>query len=119
MDQSYLPDIKKLVSAGQITYKLHGCLREMECGITTQDIFNVLTSTKNQVIEIQKPTSKSPDERVLVFDPTYEKDIIVVLALMITIAPEVRVITVELVDYDLWDIHTNGEVSLVRKTQMI
>lgn len=114
VDQSYLPDIRRLALAGKVTFKVHCSQRMIERGIERDDILHILKSGTNEIVEIQVPTLRSPNERVLVYDPAYGKKIIVVLTPLLQIAPDLRIITVEFVDNSIWKSSSNAPPSIQR-----
>lgn len=99
--QAYLPDIKRLAAAGNVEYVRHGVERMYERGVNRKDVLHILTSKTNEIIERQVPTTRSPNERYLVYDPKY-KDVIVVLSPIFDKNPMLRIITVENVDSSIW-----------------
>ena len=114
VSQNYLPDIRKLALAGNVTYKLHCFQRMNERGIDRSDVLHILKSETNEVVEIQAPTTKSPNERVLIFDPKYSKKIIIVLTPILVNGPDLRIITVEFVDNSIWRSSSKAPPSIQR-----
>ncbi len=102
VSQTYLPDIKRVVCIGKISYRKHCLERMFEREISRADVLHILTSETTEIVEIQPPTQKSINERILVYDSCYNKKIIVVLTPILTNGPELRIITVEHVDTSIW-----------------
>lgn len=107
-------DIRRLASAGFINYKQHCYERMFERGIRRADVNCILTSKTAEIIEVQKPTEKSPNERFLIYDKEYGKDIIIILTPILEPCPELRIITVEIVDRNIWKDISVGPPSLIR-----
>ena len=93
----------------------------LERDILKSDIKHVLSSSTNQLIEIQSPSNTSgkrhQDERALISDPNYIKSIIVVLVILFNPIPEIRIITVEYVLDTEWDKQSGKDPWLVRKAK--
>lgn len=102
VNQSYIKDISRLATMGQLYYTKHGAERMIERGCKRKDVTNILTSSTAEVVEIQKPTCRSPEERILVYDPNYEKDIIIVLTPDLAVTPKLKIITIEMADSTVW-----------------
>ena len=119
MTTADLPDLRRLAANNLISYSSHALDQMLDRGISQFDIKNVLSSPTNQLIEIQSP-SKTPgkehqDERVLVADPQYCDRIIVILVVIYSPYPELRVITAEYAKDEKWDVRINDNPWLVRK----
>lgn len=106
----YISSIRKLAKNTELLYKAHAFEQMMLRGIESEDVENILTSSTNEILEIQPPTNKCKDERILLYDKNYPKDIIVVSVM--TNFPRIEVITAEFVDYNKWKKVNN---KLVRK----
>lgn len=96
----YISSIRTLAKNTKPLYKVHAFEQMMLRGIETNDVESILTSNTNEVLEIQPPTDKCKDERILIYDKKYPKEIIVVSVM--TNFPRIEVITVEYVDYSKW-----------------
>ena len=115
LDQSFLPDIRRLVNNGAYSLRTHTYDRMLERGILVEDVKSILTSSTNQIIEIQPPATPAFDEKVLITDPYYGKDIIVICALFMRGMPDIRIVTVEWIDFSIWKKELNKVPYLVRK----
>lgn len=115
LSDKYLKDIRKLAKFNRIAYKKHCMQRMIQRNIKRSEIKEILTSETSEIIEIQRPTEISPNERILVYDPTKNKAIIVVLTFVLLNEPELRIITVEYVDSEKWIKKEDGPPSIERK----
>lgn len=106
----YISSIRQLAKNTSPLYKAHAFEQMMLRGIESSDVENILTSDTNEIIEIQPPTNSAKDERILIYDSNYPKEIIVVSVM--TNFPRIEVITAEFVDYNIWKKENN---KLVRK----
>lgn len=106
----YINSIRLLAKNNALLYKGHAFDQMMLRGIESTDVESILKSTTNEILEIQPPTTRSKDERILIYDSEYPKEIIVVTVM--TNFPRVEVITAEFVDYNIWKKENN---KLVRK----
>ena len=104
----YIQSIRQLAKNTELLCKGHAFGRMMTRGISKDDALNILRSDTNEVIEIQKPDKKSKDERILVYDREYCKDIILVIVM--TNFPRIEIITAEYVDYDKWEKDINNNL---------
>lgn len=118
MQQSDLKDVRLLARNGCFTFTSHAFQQMLDRGISYSDVENILISPSNQIIECQSPSSKRgmkhSDERVLLYDPNSAKDTIVVFVVLFAPSIELRIITVENVNYDIWE-RQRGIPCLVRK----
>lgn len=119
MPQANLPDIRQLASNGALSFTEHASQQIISRGISCDNVENILTSQTNQIIEYQSPSCTPgrthTNERVLVYDPHSRIDAIVVLCPLFLPTPEIRIITVEIVDEAVW-IRQNGKIPcLVRR----
>lgn len=119
MNQSDLPTIRQLAKNGAFSATNHAYSQMLGRSITYDDVKNILTSTTNQIIECQSPSQaigkQHKDERVLVYDPCSSKDVIVVFVVLLVPVPDLRIVTVEKVDYTKWEKNDGSIPSLTRK----
>ncbi len=101
----YINSIRLLAKNTKPLYKGHAFDQMMLRGIESTDVENILKSDTNEILEIQPPTAKSKDERILVYDSQYPKEIIIVTVM--TNFPSIEVITTEFVDYNIWKKENN------------
>lgn len=119
MTQANLPDIRRLASNGAFSFTGHASQQIISRGIPYNDVEDILTSQTNQIIECQSP-SRMPgkahtNERILLYDPKSPVDAIVVFCPLFLPAPEIRIITVEMVDSAIW-IRRDGQIPcLIRR----
>lgn len=103
MTKKDLPTLRLLAkNKKQITYSKHGHSQLVSRGYTTEAVQDILTSSTNQLVEIQPPCLvKGPryhkDERYVISDPNYHPDTAVVMTLDWSnpASPQILVITVE------------------------
>lgn len=118
MKKEDLPDLRKLAAMGAIEYSGHAIDRMLERGVSTENIEEILKSSSNQLIEVQSPSKVSgkehSDERDLIFDPCNLCEIVVVIVILFTPTPSIRVVTVENVDGAKWIKYPDRNPSLVR-----
>lgn len=103
MNCSYISQIRQLALNGMVRLKKHAINRCFERDICHRDIIDVLTSNTNAIVETQKATDESPDERILIYDHQNPKEIVIVLMIDFVTIPTLRIITVEFVDNNIWD----------------
>ena len=86
--------------------------------VSFDDVEAILISPTNQIIECQSPSStpgkEHADERVLLYDPCGSKDTIIIFVVLFTPTPDLRVVTVENVDEEIWE-RKEGIPCLARK----
>ncbi len=119
MTQANLPDIRRLASNGAFSFTGHASQQIISRGISYDDVESILTSQTNQIIECQSPScapgKPHTNERVLVYDPQSRTDAIVVFCPLFLPTPEIRIVTVEIVDDTIW-IRQNGQIPcLIRR----
>lgn len=121
MTKRDLPALRQLAANGQIAYTKHGTRRMLERGYFTSDVETILSSSTNQLVEVQPP-SKTPgrehkDERDLISDPMFRPDTAVLISMDFSVpaAPEIVVITVETVLDAEWDKDRGKDPWLTRK----
>jgi ABC-type Zn uptake system ZnuABC Zn-binding protein ZnuA len=114
-----LPDLRRVAKAKSITYSGHAFEQMLNRGISSDDIEDILKSNTNQLIETQSPSTTPgkmhKDERNLIYDPNHNPDAIIVIVLLFNPFPEIRVVTVELPDSNIWEKHIHGNPALTRK----
>ncbi len=114
-----LADLRCVASAEAITYSGHALEQMLNRGVSTDDIEDILESNTNQLIETQSPSTTPGkmhhDERNLIYDPNHNPDAIVVIVLLFNPYPEIRVVTVELPESNIWERHIEGNPALTRK----
>lgn len=119
MTQSDVPVIRKLACSDAFSFSKHALDMMLDRDITYDDVKAVLESSDNQLIDCQSPSQtkgkEHNDVRLLIYDPTYSKEIIVVCVLLLQSQPEIRIVTTELVDYSIWEKKTNCIPVLIRK----
>ena len=119
MNSSDLSAMRQLVRNNGFSTTVHATDQMLARDISYDEVKDVLTSTTNQIVECQSPSQtigqSHTDERVLIFDPYYPKDIIVIIVILFRPLPEVRVVTVEHVDYTIWNRISGTPPFLVRK----
>ena len=121
MTKSDLPTIRMLATNGQIFYTKHGHYQMGVRGYKTTDVKRILTSSTNQLIEIQSPSSapdkKHIDERALISDPMYKPDTVVVISLDLSniAAPIIVILTVEEAWDGIWHKNPSQDPWLSRK----
>ena len=121
MKKSDLPALRQLAANGQIIYTKHGQARMLERGYFTTDVVNILTSPSNQIIEVQSPSAtpgkKHKDERVLISDPMYHLDAVVLISMDLATpgSPAIIILTVEEPEAEKWDKNKEDDPWLVRK----
>lgn len=120
MNQSDLANIRLLVKNNAFGVTFHAQQQMFNRNIEYDDIENVLTSSTNQLIESQSP-SQTPgmehkDERFLIFDPQYHKEIIVIGVVVFVTGrvPDIQIVTVEYADPQKWKKIPGANPSLVR-----
>ena len=118
MNQSDLPTIRLLAGNGAFSISRHAYNRMLERDISIDDVEGILTSPTNQIVECQPPSTtpgkEHDDERVLLYDPCGPKYSIIVLAVLFTSTPDLRIVTVENVNEGKWE-RREGVPCLVRK----
>ena len=119
MVQSDLPAVRQLVVNGALTISDHAYNQMLRRNILYDDVEDILSSSTNQIVECQSPSHdpnrSHTDERVLICDPFYPKDIIVIIVALLIPSPEIRVITAEYIDNSIW-IKQPGQIpAIVRK----
>ena len=116
---SLIETIRQLAGNNSITYTGHAMDQLMNRNITTDIVKQVLQSEDNQLIEIQSrshtPGKEHADDRLLVFAPTVDDDIIVVSVILTQPSSEIRVITAEHVDENVWERKEGQNPGLIRK----
>lgn len=121
MTKNDLPAFRQLAANGQITYTHHGLDRMLERGYLISDVVKILTSPTNQIVEIQSPSTapgkQHKNERVLISDPMYQPDTVVLICMDFTnpIAPTIVVVTVEEALDAKWNKCHANDPWLVRK----
>lgn len=115
---SIIASIRMQAQAGNISYTGHATQRMISRNITSETVERILSANDNQIVDIQSPSKKvgkeHTDSRYLVYSPNNE-DVIVVSLLLSQPKPEVRVVTVEQVDDDIWDRNKGGNPAIKRK----
>lgn len=119
MTQADLPDIRRLASNGALSFTAHAAQQIVSRGILYDDVEKILTSQTNQIIECQSPScapgKAHTNERVLVYDPQSQVDAIVIFCPLLLPTPDIRIVTVEMVDDAIWT-RQNGQIPcLVRR----
>lgn len=119
MTQNDLPTIRRLAQNGAFSVSGHAIDQMLARNITYADLESILTSPANQIIECQSrsmtPGKQHSDERILIYDPKYAKDTIVIFVVLTAPVPDLRIITVENVDYTIWERREGAVPCLVRK----
>ena len=119
MQKTDLPNLRRLAKSGAIFFTKHSMEQMWSRGVKESDVKRILSSDTNQLIEIQSPSSaegkKHRDERDLVYDPNYAPDAIVVFSLLFSPTAEIRVITVEMPNEDIWIKDVTKDPALTRK----
>lgn len=122
MTNDFLEDLRKLAKNKQIQMTGHGQGRMFERGYFLSDIEKILCSRTNQIVERQSP-SQTPgkehkDERILISDPMFSPDTVVLISLDLSnpMSPKIVVITVEPAIDSKWEKHKENDPWLVRKT---
>ena len=121
MTKNDLPALRLLAANGQITYTYHGQARMLERGYLISDVTKILTSQSNQIVEVQAPSTtpgkQHKDERVLISDPEYQPDTVVLISMDFSDpgAPTIVVVTVEEALDAKWDKYHGKDPWLVRK----
>lgn len=116
---SIIETIRQLAGNNNITYTGHAMDQLLNRNITTDIVKKILQSGDNQLIEIQSP-SRTPckehaDDRLLIYAPTVDDDIIVVSVILSLPSSEIRVITAEHVDENVWKRKEGQNPELIRK----
>lgn len=118
MDQSDLPTVRLLARNGAFSFTNHAYMQMLNRDVSFDDVEAILISPTNQIIECQSPSStpgkEHSDERVLLYDPCGSKDTIIIFVVLFTPTPDLRVVTVENVDEEIWE-RKEGIPCLVRK----
>ncbi len=118
MVQPELLTIRQLAKNGAFSESGHAHQQMLDRSIFYDDIESVLTSESNQILEKQSPScvpSKTHlDERILIYDPCYCKEIILVCVVMMKPIPEIRIITAEPVDPCVWKKNNTQVPGLIR-----
>ena len=116
---SLIEIIRQLAGDNSITYTGHAMDQLLNRNITTDSVKKVLQSGDNQLIEVQSrsrtPGKEHADDRLLVYAPTVDDDIIVVSVILSKPSSEIRVITAEHVDESIWERKEGQNPGLVRK----
>lgn len=119
MNQSDLPAVRQLVANGAFSISDHAYSQMLDRKIDYDDVEGVLSSSTNQIVECQSPSANlacpHTDERVLIYDPCYPKEIIVIVVALLIPAPEIRVITAMYIDNGIWTKKPGQIPALVRK----
>ena len=97
----------------------HATSQMIDRGISMENVQDVLSSSTNQVLEIQPPCAipgkSHKDERILIFDPQYAMPLIVVCSIIMEGGfPTIHLVTTELVDDNKWAPSGKDDPSLVR-----
>jgi hypothetical protein len=121
MTNNDLPALRQLAANGQIIYTYHGQARMLERGYLISDVTKILTSPTNQIVEVQAPSTtpgkEHRDERVLISDPMYQPDTVVLISMDFSnpSAPSIVVVTVEEAMDGKWNKCHGNNPWLVRK----
>lgn len=119
MTQADLPNVRRLASNGAFSFTGHASQQIISRGIPYDDVESILTSQTNQIIECQSPScmpgKTHTNERVLLYDPQSRVDAIVVFCPIFLPTPEIRIITVELVDNAIWIRQPGQTPCLIRR----
>ena len=116
---SRIETIRQLANNNSITYSWHAMEQLLNRNITTDIVKMVLQSGDNQLIEVQSrsrtPGKEHANDRLLVYAPTVDDDVIVVSVILDQPSSEIRVITAEHVDENVWERKEGQNPGLVRK----
>ena len=116
---SLLEKIRQLAMANSISYTGHAIDRLLDRDISIDTIKTILKSSTNQITEVQSKSNtqgkEHTDDRILVFAPDVDDDIIVVSIVLMKPTDEIRVITVEYVDDSIWSRNKGSNPELTRK----
>jgi hypothetical protein len=119
MTQSDLPQFRQLACNQAFSISKHAYNQMLKRDISYDDVEAILSSNTNQIIECQSPSStpgkEHCDERILIYDPMYFKAVILVCIIHFYPAPEIRIVTTEIVDEGKWIKKDGANPCLVRK----
>lgn len=110
MTKNDLPTLRQLAAnKSQITYSTHGHAQMLARGYTTADVEAILTSSTNQLVEIQPPSNRPGmkphrNARYIISDPNFKPDTAIVLVLDLSnlASPQIVIITVEPAEDLVW-----------------
>ena len=115
---STIETIRQLAQTDDVAYTKHAINQMFERSITSVIVEEILGANDNQIIEKQSPSimpgKQHTDSRYLIYSPNKE-DVIVVSLILSQPKPEVRVITVEWVNDDIWNRVEGGNPAIIRK----
>ncbi len=112
--------VRALACNKDITYTGHAMNQLLTRGISTETVEKILQDNNNQLIEVQSkshtPGKQHANDRLLVYSPEDEHDVIVISIIQENPDSEIRVITAEYVDEDVWSRLNGQNPCLVRKS---
>lgn len=117
--KEFLPQMRRVARNREPMPSGHATSQMIDRGISMENVQDVLSSSTNQVLEIQPPCAvpgkSHKDERILVFDPQYAMPLIVVCSIIMEGGfPTIHLVTTELVDDNKWAPSGKDDPSLVR-----
>ena len=118
MTKKDLPDLRRLVKNGSFDLTGHAYDQMLIRDISFDDVERILSSETNQLIEVQPPTDEPgrshKNERILIYDPLFTPDTILVCVVNVQPIPEVIVITAERALPSKWRKVAGADPGLVR-----
>lgn len=84
--KEFLPQMRRVARNREPMPSGHATSQMIDRGISMENVQDVLSSSTNQVLEIQPPCAvpgkSHKDERILIFDPQYAMPLIVVCSIL-------------------------------------